>query len=366
MSWRPLPTLEQCIARLELLFPRSAFDTVLSNPLAGWAVASLIYLDAIAPASGDLPEDTTWARPTMVLWMSEEAYARGDEASRAEWAAAAIRGKRALAALLDSWGVTLDQRYGDNTRETLRDETFPGWLDEGAMRVRPGVKTTSPRGRWALTDAFADLFDPTLGGDSLEQRIEDFREEHMSPGGKVKALTARQRGDQIHAVEVILPDGTVRHLEPGEASVILKGVVEQWAAVRLEDPVLLTISEPGDKVYTADSALIERLGLTVDASTLLPDALLVDIGLTPPQFWIVEAVASDGPIDESRKRALLRWAVQQGIPETSCNFLTAFGSRNASPAKKRLKDLASGTFAWYVDEPDLELALRPLTEDADD
>jgi len=254
--------------------------------------------------------------------------------------------------------------YGDNTRETLRDEIFPGWLEEGAMRTLPGVKTTSPKGRWALTDAFADLFDPALVGEPLGRRVEEFRETHMSLGGKVKALTARQRGDKTHAVEVVLPDGTVRSLEPGEASMILKGVIEQWAPARLADPVVLTISEPGEKIYTADSDILRQLKLTIDMSTLLPDALLVDIGTLPPQFWIVEAVSSDGPINETRKQALLKWAAKQSVPASACRFLTAFGSRNAFPAKRRLKDLARGTYAWYLDEPEQELAWYDLTEAA--
>lgn len=101
MIWRQLPTPHQCIDRLELVFPKTAFDTVLSNPLAGWAVASMIYVEAVVPASGDLPEDATWARPTMVLWMSDEVYARDDEQSRAAWAAAATgaQAKRAVADL---------------------------------------------------------------------------------------------------------------------------------------------------------------------------------------------------------------------------------------------------------------------------
>ena len=111
----------------------------------------------------------------------------------------------------------------------------------------------------------------------------------------------------------------------------------------------------GRQDVTADSAILQRLGLVIDISALLPDAVLVDVALTPPDFWIVEAVATDGPIDEDRKRALLKWAVQQRIPEGTCNFLTAFGSRNAGPARKRLKDLAVGTYAWYADEPTREL-----------
>jgi hypothetical protein len=365
MSPRPLPPHELCTERLELIFPRTAFDAVLSSPQAGWAVASMLYVEAVVPADGDLPADARWVRPTMLLWLSDDAYARADEGSRAAWLAAAIgpEAKRTVANLMESWGLGFDPKYGDNSRETIRGHAFPRWLDEGVLRVKPGVKTTSPLPRWALTDAFADLFDPELSEEELGKRVETFRDNHMSPTGKVKALTARRRGDKVHAVSVTLPDGTVRQLEPGEASLILKGVIEAWAPARLKDPIVVTISEPGDKIYTADATMLQRLGISIELSALLPDALLVDIGQSPPDFWIIEAVASDGPIDEDRKAALLKWAAKQRIPSHACRFLTAFGSRNAAPARRRLKDLAVGTSAWYLDEPTRELSWDEISRD---
>ena len=75
---------------------------------------------------------------------------------------------------------------------------------------------------------------------------------------------------------------------------------------------------------------------------------------------MIEAVASDGPIDDERKNRLMEWAAQQGIRAEDCRFLTAFASRNAPAARKRLKDLADGTAAWYLDEPDNELLWGPM------
>jgi BsuBI/PstI restriction endonuclease domain len=109
-----------------------------------------------------------------------------------------------------------------------------------------------------------------------------------------------------NAVEVHLPSGERRILESGEASLILKGVLELWARARLIDPVVLTVSEPGDKIYLADAATLSGLGLSINLSTLLPDVLMVDIGERPPTFWIIEAVASDGPVTEGRRK---------GVPE---------------------------------------------------
>lgn len=84
--------------------------------------------------------------------------------------------------------------------------------------------------------------------------------------------------------------------------------------------------------------------------------MLADLGGEPVQFWIVEAVNTDGPIDETRKAQLMVWAQKQKIKPGDCNFLTAFRSRHDAAARRRLKDLASDTYAWYADEPTHELS----------
>lgn len=363
MTWRPLLEVDECERRLELLFPKAAFDTVLSNALAAWSVGAMIYVDAVVPADEAMPDDATWVRPTTVLWLSPEAYTRTDGASRAEWRDAALSGnkpKEKVRAVVNGWRFWFNPKYADNSRETLRDETWPAWESHGAARIRPGILTSSSKPRWALTDAFADLFDPALDGDELEKRVDAFRDQRMDPGWRAKALTARKREAQVHQVDVRLTDGTVRRLGPGESSLILQGVIENWARARLNDPVVLTISEPGAKFVTVDEATMKSLGIILDPAKLLPDAVLVDVGADPVAFWIVEAVSSDGEIDHDRKAALLRWAKSQNIPQSSCYFLSAFASRQAGPAKRRLKDLAAGTFAWYLDEPGHELSWYEL------
>lgn len=356
MTYRALVPIAECTRRLELIFPRSAFDTVLSSPGAGAAVAAMLYVDAVAPDDPFAQPEPRWVRPTTCLWLSEVAYSRQDAASRSAYYAAALKGKASVVGLHDSWDHPYQQLYADNTRETLRDETFPAWHEHGALKFRPGMKTTNPGPRYALGASFADLFDPRLADETLLRAIDDWRDKHMTPGARLKALIALQRAQATHAVAVTLPSGEHRELEPGEASVILKGVIESWAPCRLLDPVVLSISEPGEKVYLADGRTLSRLGLSIDQTTLLPDAVIVDIGQEPPTFWIVEAVATDGPVTEDRKRALLRWATAQRIPEGACEFLSAFGSRASPPARRRLKDIAAGSFAWYADEPGHELA----------
>ena len=60
---RPLPSREDVARRLARVFPREAFDTVASNPQAAAAVAAMLYVDAVVPGVGEVPETARWARP---------------------------------------------------------------------------------------------------------------------------------------------------------------------------------------------------------------------------------------------------------------------------------------------------------------
>lgn len=358
---RPLIEPDDALARLASIFPRTAFDTTLSGDFAAWAIAASIYLEAVAEDEGD----TTWTRPSAIIWLQVEVFAtRRSEQDRAQWAAAATKSRKAVDALVTSWDISPGRRFEENSRETLRDEILSGLRDLGAVRQRSGLPTSSSSPRWALESHFADLFDPSLTGDELLAAVEYWTVTHLDAGARLKARLARDAADLPHQVTVRLPGigAGERALEPSESSRILKGVIEEWAPRRLREPVVLSISEPGDKVHLADEKVLSALGVTIDVGKLLPDALLADVDTTPVEFWVIEAVATDGPITERRKRELLEWAEQHRIRPDSCRFLTAFASRGAGPAKRRLKDLATGSHVWFLDEPGSELYWGPIDD----
>ncbi|MDR6868587.1 hypothetical protein J2Y69_003206 [Microbacterium resistens] len=360
----PIVPVDEAVKRLELIFPRAAFDSVLSSPLAAASVTAMIYVGAVwdddLEASGQ-----RWIRPSMVMWLNDTELEYTGIQERDAWYTAALVGKKATAKLASTRGYSMAQRYADNTRETLRDETWPKWREHGATLFRGGMPTSFPGPRWTLTRSFAALFDPTLEGDALTSAIEAWVQTNMSTAGRMKAMSARDLARSEDAVDVVLPNGTHRQLEAGGASQILKGVIEAWAPARLSSPMVLSISEPGDKVYLIDNERLASIGISIDISKLLPDALLVDVGVNPVEFWMIEAVQTDGEISDARKADLLEWATAQGINPDHCQFLTAFSSRNSAPARRRLKDLAEGTYAWFLDEPGMELAWAPIERGAD-
>ena len=113
---------------------------------------------------------------------------------------------------------------------------------------------------------------------------------------------------------------------------------------------MVAISQSKRKIDVSDDELLRELGLAIDASELLPDALLFDS--TAGRFWFVEAVATDGEIHEARRLELLEWAAEHGIREDQCGFLTGFVSRTHKAFRRRASRLAWGTCAWFLDEPD--------------
>jgi len=261
---------------------------------------------------------------------------------------------------MSEWGIGESAWYGTNTRETVRDDILRHWLGFNAVASKPGLATTSPAPRWLLRPAFAALFNPELTDDELLSAVEEWVAAELGVSGRVRALALRATRQRDHAVEVRLPTGGSRQLEPGGASQIVKGVVEEWAPRRLAQPFVISISEPGTKIAVADGDSMAKVGLSINVSTLLPDALIVDVGVQPIEVWVIEIVHSDGPISDERRVELTEWAARQGIEATQLRFLTAFESRNARPAKRRLKDLASGSYAWFLTEPESELYFGPI------
>lgn len=362
MTLRPVIDRDAAQERLRMIFPPTAFDPVLSNPLAAAAAAAMIYVGAVVPDEGDPIPDLQWTRPSTVISMSSEALHHGTDDERQAYTGAAARQVKDVVALLSEWGHDHHPWYATNSRETLRDETWPKWQANAAARKRPGIPTSSSKPRWALTASFADLFNPALTGDDLESAIEAWQQAHLSTGNKIKLQFASDLANAEHEVPVNIPGYGVRMLEPGSASLIIKGVIEQWAALRLGTPVVLAISQPGDKVYMMDKAKMANVGITINMNQVLPDALIADVATDPVTLWIIEAVATDGEINDDRKADLIDWASDVYIKPDQLQFLSAFASRNAAPARRRLKDIASGTFCWFLDEPDHELAWSEIAD----
>lgn len=335
----PLPDVAEAQARLQAIFPEgSPRRNYCVREMAARTVFVMLYVGAVEGTG-------TWVGPKHVVRMGGAQAAERSEAAR-----------RAYAEAVERPGSTPppDRWYQDNTREPIRDETLrDGLVRAGAVVTREGLPTTSARPRYALQSGFAGLFDPALTGEALAAAVAVWQERHLSAGALARVrLRGRAAVAAGSKVLVTLPNGETRQMEAGPSSVITKAVVEVFARRFLGDPAVLWISESGNKVVQRDDALAVDLGLRIESDRVPPDTILVDLAPAEPLVVFVEAVATDGPVTAARREALLALLTGAGFRPEQAAFVTAFQDRDSAAFRKAVSDLAWGSFAWCLSEPD--------------
>jgi len=236
-----------------------------------------------------------------------------------------------------------------------------GLVLTGAVIERSGLPTTSAKPRYALNKEFAALFDESIPGETVKRKIRNWQQKYLNPGALARIQILKQ-GAVAAAGEagvlVTFPNGETRMMAAGPSSVISKAVIEDFAARFLKRPGVVFLSESGNKVVARDDKLARSIGLDIKADRNLPDVILVDIGPKDPLLVFTEVVATDGAITPSRMKALLDIAVQAGFNSKQVAFVTAFSDRRSSAYRKLAPELAWGSFAWFVSEPDKIVVLK--------
>jgi hypothetical protein len=335
----PLLDVAQIQIRLQLIFPEGTPQRgYVTREMAARTVFVMLYIGAIE-GSG------IWMAPKHVYRMGENQALQQTEGDRRDYTTAVE--KPGFVAPADRW-------FQDNTREPIRDETLrDGLVRIGAVIIRPGLATTSSKGRYALQVGLASLFDPGLTDQPLALAVDSWQERHLSAGALARVrLQQHSAAAAKSTVFVTLPNGETRAMSAGLSSVIAKAVVETFAPRFLEDPAVLWISESGNKVVQRDDGLAQDIGLKIESDKLLPDMILVDLKPNEPLIVFVEVVASDGPITEGRRSALLELVTKAGFKTNQVAFVTAFQDRSRPTFKKAISNLAWGSFAWCVSEPE--------------
>lgn len=338
-----VPPLDLIAARLPLIFPEGIeHRNYVIRDMAARTVFVMFYAAAVEGTGH-------WARPSQIMDMTDEQAALTSDDDRASWIKISLSQKKLRP--LNTW-------YATNSREPVRDETIrSGLIPCRAVIEREGIATTSSKPRYALDGGFAALFSQALTGASLEQAISDWQATHLSKAALARARLVRRGIESAQdAVTVVFPNQEIRSLKPGPSSIIAKAVIESFAPKFLKAPAVLWLSESGNKVIARDESLAHDLGFRIDASKALPDIILIDMGASVSGadmvVVFVEVVATDGPIDRNRKLALEALAATAGFSEHHLAFLTAYHDRSHPAFRKTFSELAWGTFAWCVSEPD--------------
>jgi hypothetical protein len=345
MTRKSLPVLSSIktiLERLPLIFPEgTAQRNYVTREIAARTVFVMLYVGAVEGTG-------RWLRPDQITKMTNTQAAMTGDNERLSWAEESlIPGK--MKDVAGRW-------YAPNTREPIRDETLrSGLILTGAVVERSGLPTTSAKPRYALSRDFAALFDEKISGEAAKIRIGKWQQRHLSPGALARIQILKRgavAGAKKAGVLVTFPNQETRIMAAGPSSVISKAVIEDFAVRFLQNPGVLFVSESGNKVVARDEELARSIGLHIEADRNLPDIILVDIGPKNPLLVFVEVVATDGAITPPRRNALLVIARQAGFDPKQVAFVTAFADRRSPPYRKLASELAWGSFAWFVSEPD--------------
>lgn len=345
MSLPDLLPVSEIKERLAAIFPEGTPNRpYFTREMAARVVFVMLY-------AGALERLGRWLGPKHVYGMSDAQAKLQEETDRLSYSDNAW--KPGFKPVGERW-------YADTTREPIRDETLrDGLVRVGAVVQRPDVATTSGKPRYALRDDFARLFDPALQGEPLAAAIALWQHEHLHPLALARIALLRQGAvSATDRVEVVFPSRTVRQLAPGPSSVISKAVVEIFAPAFLYRPAVLLLSESGDKIVVQEEHQIAILGLKIDRAKLLPDIILFDLEPGRELLVFVEVVATDGPVSESRKQALLEIAKDAKVPPERIAFLTAYRDRDEPAFKKTFGSVAWNTLVWFMAEPEHVVVLR--------
>jgi BsuBI/PstI restriction endonuclease domain/BsuBI/PstI restriction endonuclease HTH domain len=344
----PYVTREFVQERLERIFPLG------SLPNRNYCTRDIASATIFAMLYGGAMEGHRFLAPKQVYRMSDDQASLTSDAARVAYVAESEKAGSIQRG--QAW-------YADTSKEPIRDETIrQGFIPVGAVIERKGLPVTSPKGRYALASDFAALFDPGLDGQALDEAIEQWRSQHLTPAALARVdLLRAGAGKDAGGVLVEFPNHETRRLSHGVSSTIAKSVVERFAPLFLENPAVLWLSESGNKVVARDDLLARRVGLNIDPSRYLPDIILVDLGAGESSAVLVvfvEVVATDGPITEDRRAELMKLTDAAGFDSAQVAFVTAFLDRGHRATRKSLPAVAWNSFVWIASEPDKLIALN--------
>lgn len=112
--------------------------------------------------------------------------------------------------------------------------------------------------------------------------------------------------------------------------------------------VLYIDDSDGERVSEPDRDNLYRAGITIGLDDSMPDVLLWNP--KTDHLWVIEAVASDGEVDNHKVAQLTALAVRCG--KSGVGFTTAYQTWSVAAKRQRKhKNIAPGTYIWIQEDP---------------
>ena len=230
--------------------------------------------------------------------------------------------------------------YAPNSRETIRRFSLHQLVEAGLVLYnpdKPDRAVNSPDNCYQIAPEALTLL-RKVGTPQWGKALAEFTA--IQPG--LAAKYGKARDMVMVPVQV---DGAELMLSPGEHSVLIRDIIEEFAPRFVPGGTLVYAGDTGDKHGFFNRGLLADLGVVVDDHGKLPDVILFDV----QRSWLVlvEAASSHGPVDHKRHGELARLfaGAKAGLV-----YVSAFPSR--AIMRKYMDFLAWETEVWLADAPD--------------
>ncbi len=233
-----------------------------------------------------------------------------------------------------------EKKYAPNTRETVRRQTMHQFMQAGLVLYNPDDPhrpVNSPRAVYQISPEALTLvrtYSTTEWGAQLAA--------YMSEQKGLATRYAQER--DLQRVPVKVAEGKTIQISPGEHSLLIKAIIEEFAPRFVQGGALIYAGDTGEKLGYFDVELLKKLGVQVDTHGKMPDVVLY----YPEKDWLllVESVTSHGPVDGKRHEELMKLfkGAKPGLV-----YVTAFPSR--SVMARYLGEIAWETEVWVADAP---------------
>jgi hypothetical protein len=232
------------------------------------------------------------------------------------------------------------KKYAPNTRETVRRQTMHQFMQAGLVLYNPdnpARPVNSPHAVYQVSPEALTLL-RAYGTDKWAVQLAAYRSEQKGLASKY----ARER--EMSLIPVTIAPGRKIQISPGEHSLLIKAIIEEFAPRFVPGGTLIYAGDTGDKMGYFDRERLARLGVTVDKHGKMPDVVLY----YPKRKWLllVESVTSHGPVDAKRHEELVKLFAGS---KAGLVYVTAFPSR--SVMARYLAEIAWETEVWVADAP---------------
>lgn len=237
--------------------------------------------------------------------------------------------------ILQRGHVKLDREGRDYWIKPLRALGIvePVFLDSKTRTFLPGHPVAkSPNSAHRLASSFKRILQaPASQWSTL--LAEWVKEESVRGRVAFQAAQAEEARRHVDTSHADLIDACVKHYAPR----FLHGF-----------DVVFVDDADGERITDEDRESLEHAGLELRLDDSMPDVLLHNRELD--ELWVIEAVTSDGEVDDHKVRRMIAFADRHAKP--GIGFTTAYPTWKVAAQRQALhKNIPPSTYVWIREDP---------------